>query len=103
MKLKAKEELLRVKPKKKCAYCLSTDDLTYDHKQPVILGGTDTPKNIQVLCRECNSVKSAIPNSQLLDWARRVHLVINPRRLAEGKRPLGCMNRDLTPPHPEGR
>lgn len=36
-------------------------DLTADHIQPKALGGTDSPDNIAVLCRSCNSRKHNSP------------------------------------------
>jgi 5-methylcytosine-specific restriction endonuclease McrA len=50
---------------KKCRYCLSKENLTIDHKQPLILKGTDDRKNLQVLCKRCNSIKSGIPDGVL--------------------------------------
>ncbi len=40
-----------------CWYCQSEDDLTIDHIKPTSLGGPDTPGNITVACRSCNSSK----------------------------------------------
>jgi 5-methylcytosine-specific restriction endonuclease McrA len=54
------------KKKDKCAYCHSTENLTIDHKHPVILGGTNDLKNLMTLCFRCNGMKSAIPHKQLL-------------------------------------
>jgi len=42
-----------------CWYCESTDDLTIDHIEPTSEGGSDTPGNITVACRSCNSSKGA--------------------------------------------
>lgn len=36
-------------------------DLTADHVRPKSLGGTDSPDNIAVLCRSCNSRKHNNP------------------------------------------
>ena len=41
----------------KCQKCGSTHDITKDHIIPKKLGGNDTIKNIQPLCRSCNSSK----------------------------------------------
>jgi 5-methylcytosine-specific restriction enzyme A len=38
-----------------CSECGSTHDLTGDHIKPLAHGGLNTPSNIQVLCRKCNS------------------------------------------------
>jgi 5-methylcytosine-specific restriction endonuclease McrA len=38
-------------------YCRSTRDLEYDHMVPVSRGGSNTEKNIELLCRKCNRKK----------------------------------------------
>lgn len=43
-----------------CWYCESKDDLTIDHLKPTSFGGPDTPGNITVACRSCNSRKSTM-------------------------------------------
>lgn len=40
-----------------CVICRATDDLALDHIYPWSLGGPDTPDNLRVLCRPCNSRK----------------------------------------------
>lgn len=40
-----------------CVICHATDDLALDHIYPWSLGGPDTPDNLRVLCRPCNSRK----------------------------------------------
>jgi len=42
-----------------CESCGSSEDITIDHIIPVSKGGKHTAKNIQVLCRKCNSSKGA--------------------------------------------
>lgn len=42
-----------------CAYCRSTQRLEVDHILPVSRGGTNRKSNLQVLCRDCNSIKRA--------------------------------------------
>ena len=44
---------------RRCAECLSPDELEIDHIVPVAKGGTDDDANLQVLCRPCNSRKGA--------------------------------------------
>lgn len=40
-----------------CRLCGATENLTLDHVYPWSLGGPDTPDNLRVLCRPCNSSK----------------------------------------------
>lgn len=61
--------------KKKCRYCLSTENLTIDHKIPKVQGGTDEKKNLQCLCKRCNTVKSDLSHKQvqhLFWWFREI-------------------------------
>lgn len=44
-----------------CLKCGSNDDLTIDHVIPVSIGGDNSHKNLQCLCRKCNSIKSNYP------------------------------------------
>jgi len=60
-----KLEIEKLKPKRRCAYCRSSKDLTYDHKIPRIKGGLSDIKNIQVLCERCNTMKSDISHNHL--------------------------------------
>lgn len=43
----------------KCMCCGSSESLSLDHIVPISRGGKNTFQNIQVLCRRCNSTKSA--------------------------------------------
>lgn len=42
----------------KCSKCESRDNLEYDHIIPVSKGGSNTARNIELLCQECNRKKS---------------------------------------------
>jgi Holliday junction resolvasome RuvABC ATP-dependent DNA helicase subunit len=43
----------------RCAKCGSQEKLEYDHIIPVSKGGSNTARNIQLLCESCNRLKSA--------------------------------------------
>ena len=43
----------------RCARCGSRENLEYDHIIPVAKGGSNTARNIELLCQECNRKKSA--------------------------------------------
>ena len=42
----------------KCARCGSRERLEYDHIVPISKGGSNTLRNIELLCEECNRKKS---------------------------------------------
>jgi hypothetical protein len=42
----------------KCARCGSREKLEYDHIVPVSRGGSNTARNIELLCEKCNRTKS---------------------------------------------
>lgn len=42
----------------KCAKCGSRERLEYDHIVPVSRGGSNTARNIELLCEKCNRAKS---------------------------------------------
>ena len=50
---------------KKCRFCKMTKNLTIDHKQPLIYGGTNDLKNLQCLCKRCNGIKSDLTNGEI--------------------------------------
>lgn len=73
--LKTKVYLLENIPKKKCKYCKSKENLTYDHKIPIFNGGTSDLKNIQVLCADCNRMKSHLSHHEvmrLFKWFKQI-------------------------------
>ena len=43
----------------KCAKCGSREKLEYDHIVPIARGGSNTARNIELLCESCNRSKSA--------------------------------------------
>ncbi len=43
----------------RCVQCGSNEKLEYDHIIPLALGGSNTERNIQLLCEACNRAKGA--------------------------------------------
>ena len=43
----------------KCVVCGSQEKLEYDHVLPVSKGGSNTERNVQILCEKCNREKAA--------------------------------------------
>jgi hypothetical protein len=68
----------------KCACCgVSFYEVNYqiDHKQPVALGGSNSAKNIQMLCRSCNykkgdmeyiTWKTLVAYEDVLNWLQEI-------------------------------
>ena len=42
-----------------CQTCGTQEDLTIDHRIPLVKGGSNAISNLQVLCRQCNLTKGA--------------------------------------------
>lgn len=49
--------ILLAKYKFKCVHCGIDENLTIDHIKPVSKGGSDDFRNLQILCKPCNSRK----------------------------------------------
>lgn len=45
----------------RCVQCGSQENLEYDHVIPVVSGGSNTARNIQILCESCNRRKGHRP------------------------------------------
>jgi len=43
----------------KCVDCGSIEDLEFDHVIPFSKGGSSTPENLRILCRQCNRKRGA--------------------------------------------
>ena len=61
-----------------CLACGARSDLQIDHVNPVSLGGSDDPDNLQTLCGSCNRAKS---NSSSASFIPASSLVIDVPRL----------------------
>lgn len=51
-----------------CCYCGATDNLCMDHLIPKMRGGPDSPENLVIACRSCNSSKGG---RDMLEWMER--------------------------------
>ena len=61
-----KKELYKAQSSR-CMYCgrkLEIDLMDIDHKNPVAKGGSNTKRNLQLLCRTCNTRKGATTDRQ---------------------------------------
>lgn len=88
MKSRKSKKIKELMKMNKCRYCLSTENLTVDHKVPIVQGGTDEFKNLQCLCKRCNGIKSGLSHKQVKHLAKWI-LEINEGRALKGKRPFG--------------
>jgi 5-methylcytosine-specific restriction endonuclease McrA len=59
----------------KCAYCRTSLKAGHsvDHVMPLVLKGSNDPKNLQLLCKSCNSSKGG---KHPVDFARRLGLLL---------------------------
>ena len=70
------DRLLAVEGFRECAYCGSTDALSWDHLVPSSKGGPNTISNQVPACRGCNSSKG---DRDVLEWYRTRKGVYLPR------------------------
>src|SRR4030042_1033952 len=62
-----------IRDKGKCVYCDSTKNLEFDHIIPATLGGSNTERNIQLVCKKCNYLKyNYIDDEDLKDPDKRL-------------------------------
>jgi 5-methylcytosine-specific restriction endonuclease McrA len=57
----------------RCAYCKKKKKLTVDHIVPLAKGGANSIRNIQFLCKPCNSSKC---DSDPIEWAQKKGLLL---------------------------
>ena len=61
---------------KKCKYCdrvLKVSTMACDHIVPLSKQGESTPKNLQIICRQCNTRKGPLKEKDfclILDWVK---------------------------------
>jgi 5-methylcytosine-specific restriction enzyme A len=58
----------------RCHYCENSfqkDQLTMDHKIPIIRGGKSTKSNVVVCCKSCNSLKQHKTDVEFLSEIRK--------------------------------
>jgi len=65
-----RDEKLKMKAPRACAYCGSQERLSGDHLLPTKLGGSDAGENLVLACRSCNSSKCG---HDFLEWWERKH------------------------------
>lgn len=62
------EDIARIKKaqRNRCACCRKASKLTIDHIVALANGGSNWPRNIQMLCKSCNSKKSSRDNEEFM-------------------------------------
>ncbi len=61
------------------------DGLDWDHVQPVALGGTNDPENLQPLHKACHRLKTS--GSKATSYGSDVFNIAKTKRLADGPKP----------------
>ena len=64
-----------------CIYCGAEEKLTLEHILPRCCGGEDTPDNVVMVCKHCNSSKGG---KRLYEW-QKLEKKDKHHRIAEGK------------------
>lgn len=93
------------------AYCpecsepiLATDNIEWDHRHPIALGGTHTFDNIRAVHRECHRLKTS--GSKATSAGSDIHMIAKANRIARGgkvvRRPMRAGTRKI-PSRPFGR
>lgn len=76
----SKKDRIFIRDGYKCLCCGSTKELSIDHIIPLSVGGNNAMKNLQTLCRDCNSNKS----DNTIDFRnpRRIKTVIRSQNIS---------------------
>lgn len=77
----------------KCKYCeeiLNVKTMACDHIIPISKGGESTPKNLQIICRRCNTRKGPLDEEdfkKIINWVKRQSMEVTKylmKKLAKG-------------------
>ncbi len=74
-----------------CIWCGATQNLTFDHAQPLDAGGAPWGDNLLTACQDCNQRKAAIT---LEDWLHRGH---TPQNAAAVQRAIHAIGKPRPP------